>query len=236
MQSRQDPLTDVFVDRLVVRVLYTDFHIEVQPVFELEDGSFLYPDTYNGGKWKTTKPREEMAALATANDRKNRNLRRLCKMTRAWKNKHGIGMGGLLIDTLAQNFLNYTRDYDDKSYAYYDGISRDFFEYLSLLPDQEYFAAVGSGQRVKVKQKFQRKAKKAYDLCLSAIAAEGTNTVNDKWKMVYGRPFPAKPLQAKPLPHHCGAGRIQNSLLKINTRLIFDSIYKMTVTCPNRAS
>lgn len=186
--------TEVFVDRLVVRVLYKGFHIEVQPVFELVDQSFRYPDTYNGGSWKTTKPREEISALADANDKKNRNLRRLCKMARAWKNKHGIGMGGLLIDTIAHNFLCSTVDYDDKSYSCYDWMNRDFFEYLSALRDQEYYAAVGSGQRVKVKKKFQRKAKKAHELCLSAIEAEGTNTVNDKWKKVFGRPFPAKPI------------------------------------------
>jgi hypothetical protein len=154
------PRTEVFVDRLVVRVLYKNFHIEVQPVFELEDQSFYYPDTYNGGKWKPTKPREEISTLADANKKKNRNLRRLCKMARAWKNKHGVGMGGLLIDTIAYNFLNSTTTYDDKSFSSYDLMSRDFFEYLSGLPDQEYFAAVGSGQRVKVKKKFQKKAKK----------------------------------------------------------------------------
>ncbi len=187
------PRTEVFVDRLVVRVLYKDFHIEVQPVFALEDQSFYYPDTYNGGKWKITKPREEISTLADANKKKNRNLRRLCKMARAWKNKHGVGMGGLLIDTLAYNFLNSTTTYDDKSFSYYDWMSRDFFEYLSGLPDQEYFAAVGSGQRVKVKKKFQKKAKKAHELCIGAIEAEGTNGVNDKWKKIYGRPFPAKP-------------------------------------------
>jgi len=51
---------------------------------------------------------------------KKSNLRRLCKMVRAWNNKHGVGMGGLLIDTLAHNFLNSTSCYDDKSYFYCD--------------------------------------------------------------------------------------------------------------------
>ena len=34
------PTTDVRVDRLVVTVTYADFHVEIQPVFEEEDGSF----------------------------------------------------------------------------------------------------------------------------------------------------------------------------------------------------
>ncbi|MGE3467990.1 MAG: nucleotidyltransferase, partial [Pyrinomonadaceae bacterium] len=37
------PNTAVRVDRLVVTVTYTNFHVEVQPVFEQDDGSFKYP-------------------------------------------------------------------------------------------------------------------------------------------------------------------------------------------------
>lgn len=184
------PNTQVRVDRLVVTVTYTNFHVEVQPVFEQDDQSYKYPDTKNGGSWKITKPRQEMKAVADLDDAKNCNLRRLCKMTRAWKNKHGVAMGGLLIDTLAYNFLNAIDTYDKKSFLYYDELSRDFFKYLQEQPDQDEYAAPGSRQRVKVKKRFQRKAKKAYDLCLKAIAAESQANVNDKWKKVYGRPFP----------------------------------------------
>lgn len=184
------PKTDVRVDRLVVTATYTDFHIEIQPVFEEEDGSFTYPDTKDEG-WKITKPREEMKELSDADAAKNLNLKRLCKMARAWKNKHGLGIGGLLIDTLAYNFLQSTTAFDDKSYLYYDWLSRDFFRFLSELDDQEYYAAPGSGQRVRVKKKFQKRAKKAYRLCLEAIEAEKNKSVNEKWKRVYGRPFPA---------------------------------------------
>ncbi|WP_028839983.1 nucleotide-binding domain-containing protein [Thermomonas fusca] len=185
------PTTQVRVDRLVVTVTYTNFHVEVQPVFEQDDQSYKYPDTKNGGSWKITKPREEMKAVADMDVAKNANLRRLCKMVRAWKNKHGVSMGGLLIDTLAYNFLNSTTAYDTKSFLYYDELSRDFFKFLSDQPDQDEYAAPGSRQRVRVKKKFQRKARKAYDLCIQAISAEGQTNVNEKWKGVYGRPFPS---------------------------------------------
>jgi len=133
------PKTNVRVDRLVVTVTYNNFHVEVQPVFKQDDGSFKYPDTKNGGAWKITKPQEEMYAVAKLNSEKNSNLRRLCKMVRAWKNKHGVGIGGLLIDTLAYNYLNLTNYYDSKSFLYYDELSRDFFEYLSELPRQDRY-------------------------------------------------------------------------------------------------
>jgi hypothetical protein len=113
------PKTDVRVDRLVVTVTYTNFHIEVQPVFEKADDNgnsyFHFPDTYNGGSWKKTKPRQEMEAIRDLNAQKNKNLRLLCKMARAWRNKQGVSMGGLLIDTLAYNFMKSTNYYDDKS-------------------------------------------------------------------------------------------------------------------------
>ena len=190
------PNTEVRVDRLVVTVTYTDFHIEVQPVFEEVDGDgnsyFLYPDTYDGGSWKVTKPRQEIAAMKEFVDQKNTNLRRLCKMIRSWKNKHGVVMGGLLIDTLAHNYLNSISIYDNKGIASCGELTRDFFEYLKDQPDQDHYKALGSGQIIKVKKKFQKKAKKAYELCLNAIDAGDSASANAKWKKVYGRAFPAK--------------------------------------------
>ncbi len=189
------PKTDVRVDRLVVTVTYTDFYIEVQPVFEElddEDESyFKYPDTYNGGSWKKTKPRQEMQEIKDLNEKKNNNLRMLCKMARAWRNKHNVNMGGLLIDTLAYNFMRATSDFDDKSFLYFDFLSRDFFKYLSEQPDKSHYKAPGSNQNVRVKEKFQNIADETYSLCLKAIDAEGKETVNEKWRKVYGSHFPA---------------------------------------------
>ncbi|MEL6418326.1 MAG: nucleotidyltransferase [Pseudomonadota bacterium] len=189
--KRRYPSTTVKVDRLVVRVLYNDFHIEVMPAFKLADGSYKYPDTASGGSWKITKPQAEIDEIREADKRKNQNLRRLCKMARAWKNKHGAAMGGLLIDTLAYNFLESTDYYDEKSYYYYDYMCRDFFKFLAEQPKQSEYAALGSRQRVRVKKRFERKAKKAYDLCLKAIEASGQGNERQKWRDVFGNAYPA---------------------------------------------
>lgn len=197
------PSTDIKVDRLVVTVKYQNFHVEVQPVFDYydsiddESGYFKYPDTYHGGKWKNTKPRQEMRAVKELNEEKNKNLRLLCKMARAWKNRNGVAIGGLLIDTLAYNFMDSTSCYDNKSYLYFDCLSRDFFKYLSEQDKQDHYQAPGSNQDVKVIKDFRKKSQEAYDLCLEAIAAEGTTKANDKWRAVYGRSFPAaeEPMQ-----------------------------------------
>lgn len=187
------PSSDIQVDRCVVTVNFSDnSHIDVQPVFEIEDKDYNYPDTYDGGCWKSTKPRKEMAAMVEAEDNKNKNLRRLCKMARSWKNQHGVVMKGLLIDTLAYNFLNSTDDYDAKSYWYYDEMSRDFFKFLYDQPkDQTEYAALGSRQRVKVEKSFRRNAKKAYDLACEAIVSDSDKEKHGKWRDIYGKNFPA---------------------------------------------
>lgn len=225
------PSTKVSVDRLVVTVTYTDFHVEIQPVLEQEDGSYKYPDTKDGGSWKITKPREEMEAVTKLDNNKNSNLKRLCKMARAWNNKHGVGIGGLLIDTLAYNFLQTTDYYDDKSYLYYDYLCRDFFEYLSKLEKQDYYAAPGSGQRVRVKKHFQRKAKKAYNLCLKAIEARGQKNENDKWKAIFGRPFPANPSKTAERVVLASAPTWRNTEEFIEDRYREDIRYPLTIEC-----
>lgn len=187
------PKTDIRGDGQVVVVSFNNHEIEVVPAFELDDGSFKYPDTNNGGSWPITKPRSEIKAISDKDKDKNYNLRPLCKMARAWKNKHAAVMGGLLIDTLALNFLNSTTDYDTKGHSTYDCMARDFFKFLSEEPDQDYYLAPGSNDPVKVKKKFQKKAAKAYDLCLAAIQAQEQSNAHKKWKKVFGRPFPSAP-------------------------------------------
>ncbi|GAA1676193.1 nucleotidyltransferase [Glycomyces endophyticus] len=190
------PRTEVRVDQCIVVVQFTDFKFEVQPVFENKDRSFSHPDTHLK-RWRTTKPRAEIEAMQIRDRETSGNLRNLCRMARAWKNSHGVVMGGLLMDTLAYNFFKDATEYEKAKTSSYDLIVRDFFEFLSEEEDHEYYAALGSGQRVYVKRPFQRRAKKAYKLCLEAIEAEGKSAVNQKWKAVFGRPVPsAKSIQA----------------------------------------
>ncbi|BCJ31937.1 SMODS domain-containing nucleotidyltransferase [Actinocatenispora sera] len=158
------PNTDIRVDQCVVRVRFISnaFKFEVQPAFENSDGSFDYPDT-KAKDWKITKPREEIAATKECNDRTSTNMRHLARMARAWKNENGVGMGGLLIDTLVYNFFAQTDEYDSAGSGSFGLMARDFFEFLKDEPAKDYYLALGSRQRVNVKAKFQPKAKKAYN-------------------------------------------------------------------------
>ncbi|WP_139128120.1 SMODS domain-containing nucleotidyltransferase, partial [Escherichia coli] len=108
--AEEYPDQTVKKDRLVVQIIFKNFYVEVQPVFRQDDDSFKFPESYNGGAWRITKPLHEKAAMTAFSRDKSNNLRKLCKMIRAWKNLHGVNMGGLLIDTLAYRFLSSTSD------------------------------------------------------------------------------------------------------------------------------
>lgn len=180
-------------DGQVVKINFTDgICYEIVPGFINKDGeSYTYPDTNSGGSWKVTNPRAEIKEINSKNTTWNKNLKRLCRMARAWKDKWEVPIGGLLIDTLAYNFLN-TWEYKTNSFTYYDWMSRDFFEYLKDQDtNQQYWLAPGSNQRVYRAGGFEYKALRCYNISLEAIEKEKyPTTAKSKWREIYGTKFP----------------------------------------------
>ncbi|MBP2311492.1 SMODS domain-containing nucleotidyltransferase [Azospirillum soli] len=187
--------TSVGGDGQVVVVSFSDgMKVEVVPAFLNQDGtSFTYPDSNNGGSWKVTNPRAEIQAISDRDKSCNWNLRELCHMARSWRDYCSVPLSGLLIDTLAYQFIG-SWEYRDKSYLYYDWMSRDFFAYLmSLNGEQLYWRAPGSNQYVWSRGNFTHKAKTAYNKSLEAIKAASDNyiwTARTRWREIYGTSYP----------------------------------------------
>lgn len=222
--------TTVYVDRLVVVVEFTNFKFEVQPVFENEDQSYDYPDTYSDS-WKLTKPRDEISATRDQNNATAGNLRRLCKLTRAWRNKHGVVMGGLLVDTLAYNYLKADTTHWTSSPDLYGEMMRDFLRYLADEEDHEHYAALGSRQRVKVKKAFQKKAAAGADLCDEAIRAAGTRGEYKKWRAVFGKSSPAAPPAEEALLAAASQEGFTDSEQFIEDQYPVDIRYSLSIGC-----
>jgi predicted nucleotidyltransferase len=181
-------------DGQVIGINFTDgINFEIVPAFINDDNSYTYPDTNNGGTWKITDPRKEISAMDARNSATNKNLKRLCRMARAWKGKCNVPMSGILIDTLTYKFIN-DWAYKDKSYLYYDYMSRDFFEYLKDIDKTKlYWKAPGSNRYVWKDGNFQNKASTAYNLSLEAIEHETNGrpySSKQKWREIYGTKFP----------------------------------------------
>ena len=188
--------TSIRADGQVILVPFSDgITFEVVPAFVNNVGSYTYPDANHGGKWGKTNPRPEIEAIRLRNNACNANLIPLCKMMRAWKSKWEVPIGGLLVDTLAYQFID-TWEFKDKSFLYYDYMCRDF---LSFMADQDknqaYWKAPGSGQFVYGKGLFQWKAKRCYNISLEAIAHETVRPMQEwsakqKWRGIFGNSFP----------------------------------------------
>ncbi|MCM3328030.1 nucleotidyltransferase [Bacillus cereus] len=180
-------------DGQVIAIEFSDgISFEIVPAFINNDGSYKYPDTNGGGSWRTTDPRSEISAINTRNSATNKNLKRLCRMARAWKSTNNVPMSGILIDTLVYKFID-NWPHKDKSFLYYDFMSRDFFEFLKNIDkDQLYWLAPGSNRYVWKYGNFQAKASIAYNLSLEAIEHETNNrpySAKQKWREIYGTKF-----------------------------------------------
>jgi hypothetical protein len=188
--------TNIRADGQVIQVPFNDGIVfEVVPAFDNDDGSFTFPNANNGGSWEITNPKPEIKAIRDRNAATNGNLVPLCRMMRDWKNKWTVPIGGLLIDTLAYQFIQ-TWEYRDKSYFYYDFMCRDFFKWMTTQDaNQEWWRAPGSGQYVWGKGLFQYKAARCYNLSLEAIQHEMATpkrewSAKQKWREIFTTNFP----------------------------------------------
>lgn len=184
------PRTKVKGDGQVVAVRFDTYVVEVLPAFLKDDGSYLFGDSNDGGGWRECRPRKEMSAISEVDTRANRNLKRICKMLRAWRNEHGAPMSGMLIDTLTYRFFQNSKTYDDKSYGAYPDLLVEVFQHLAEQPDNDYWLAPGSEQHVGSSGRFQARAKHALARCREAYEETSKAKQVRLWREVFGSPFP----------------------------------------------
>lgn len=187
-------VTEVGSDGSVVVVPFDDgITFEVLPAFSNKDDSYTFPDSTGGGKWRTTNPKPEIDEIASMDGSTNGNLKNLCKMARSWKATCSVPISGLLIDTLAYYFIR-NWEQKDKSYLYYDWMSRDFFGYLAEQDEkQQYWLSPGANQFVWRTGSFEYKAKRCRNIALEAIEHERKGeawSARQKWREIYGTAYP----------------------------------------------
>lgn len=178
------PNTKIRGDGQVVVIEFTKYTVELVPGFKQSDDTFKYPDTHDGGSWKTTDPLSEQNECHECDSVSGGIYYDFCHMLRSWKNNIGFTIGGLLIDTLVYNHFKCNDYYADSGYGDYLIILKNLFLYLKgLNKSQKYWFAVGSNQHVYNADngKFVEKADDAYkDLNDAITKAEGVETVLQK--------------------------------------------------------
>ena len=185
--------TKLKADGQIISINFSDgINFEVLPAFENDDGSFIFPNSNDGGSWKVTNPRAEISSINIWNSICNHNLKRLCRMMRVWRDANNVDISGILIDILCYSFLT-SWEYKDKSFLYYDWMTRDCLKYISEQPTTQYkWKVMGSGRYITCFGSFQNNAKQSYEIALDAIKYEKDYpySANEKWRDIYGTSFP----------------------------------------------
>ncbi len=189
------PTSDVSGDGQVIIIAFDDgITYEILPAFVNTDDSYTFADTNGGGSWKSCRPKHEIDAFAARDTFCNGNLKELSRMVRAWRDCNNVPMSGMLIDTLTFQFIE-TWKYRDKSYLYYDYMTRDFFRFLAGQNTlQQYWLAPGSGSYVYRKGPFEYKARQAELRSLEAlehISKGYDGSAKQKFREIYGTAFPS---------------------------------------------
>ena len=187
------PSTDIRADGQVVSCTFSDqLTVELIPAFyDSADKSHKYGDTNSGGSWRLCYPRKELSATQVMNDDTGGSYRRVCRMLRAWRNKHGAPMSGILLDTVVYAFFKEHPGYVNVSYSNYPRLLLDVFTYLANAPEKETWTAPGSSSPVSTTGKFQRKAKKAAKHCHDAtLEADNLKKQIRIWRDLFGSTFP----------------------------------------------
>lgn len=193
--ERTYPNSAVIADGQIIGVAFVDgITFEIVPVFLNKDGSYTYACSNDGGTWKVCKPKHEIDEFAARDSLCNRNLVDVSRMARAWRDFNNVPMSGMLIDTLAYQFIA-NWQYRDKSYLYFDFLTRDFFNFLAnQSTTQNYWLAPGSGSYVWRTGSFEYKARQAELRALEAlryIAADEHWSARQKYREIYGPVFPS---------------------------------------------
>ncbi len=96
------PRSDVRADGQVVKIAFSDgTYFEIVPAFKNWNGSYKYPDTNTGGRWKSTNPKAEQEAMAEKNRSSNGLLYDTCRHIRFIRDNcfASYHLSGIVIDS-----------------------------------------------------------------------------------------------------------------------------------------
>jgi len=218
--------TDIRGDGQVVVIQFTGFKIELCPAFLESDDTFTYPDSNDGGSWKVTKPLQENLAMEELNTLSEHTLIRLCRFIRAWKNKFGLKLGGLLIDTWCYDYLKENIQFYDEGFDHFPEIIKDFFNYLSnFSADRRYWYSPGAKQKVYKKININRKVKKSLEIATAAYDLEDANKQSQKYRALFGKAFPYTNILLEK------AENVINNEEFVEERFQLDIIYSLRIDC-----
>lgn len=96
------PNSDVHADGQVIKILFSDdIYFEIVPAFMTDKGTYKYPDSNHGGRWRSTNPKTEQDAMFLRNQCSNGLLFDTCKHIRYIRDNYfkSYTLSGIVIDS-----------------------------------------------------------------------------------------------------------------------------------------
>ncbi len=169
---------------VLVQFQYNHHNVELLPALEQEDGTFLIPNSENGGSWETFDPRAEVERFKTSNDNTDGLTRELAKMLKAWAhNTTSMSYKSCMRLDDAITFLDefYPKGKGTTSYA---KIVFDFFDYMSSRCDDDIKSYINTALS---------HARKAIEYDNNEKPMEAS----EQWRSIFGDKFPK--VQSNPI-------------------------------------
>ena len=160
----------------VVLVEFSDgtHNVEVVPAWERDDGTFLIPDTANGGSWRHWNPRAELRSIGESDKKTNGTTRTLIRFIKKWAEQCSVDLSSFEIEQGVLQFLESQFDPDES----YPILVREFFLSFKDVVDDKARSHVTTASR--------RSAK----ACNYEEEGETDAAVNE-WRKVFGKEFPS---------------------------------------------
>jgi hypothetical protein len=165
--------------------------IDVRPFFSV-GGKDIYPDIRAKEEWRSFSSDLSQRTFEAKNTETKENLAFICRAARCWRVTMNAPISGMLIDTLAYEFIDKSL-YRTMAPIYQDCLIRDFFGYMAQLdPEQEFWYAPGSIESVLRTGPFEEVADQAYALSEQAIDHSRNRQDRQswaKWREIFGEKF-----------------------------------------------
>lgn len=164
---------------VLVKMSENHHNVEVLPAYEQEDGTFLIPNSDDGGIWESFDPRAQVDEFTGSNADTNYLTADLTRMMKTWvKTTASMNYESYSLLNNVMSFLRQSSVYNEGAeYSDYHLVVRDFFDYLDRICTYSLKSHVSTALS---------RAKKAVDY----LDQNKPKEASDELRKIFGNEFP----------------------------------------------
>lgn len=212
--KKKYPNQEVYVDRNVVAVKFSDFTVEVAPAFRYRDvrdpdppsrfavfgaseedprDGYAIPDTYGGQSWVGTNPRKFQSIYDAVNSNNGGKLQKVAVSAKKWNEENGKPVNSYHMVMMAYKYFQNDAPAGASTSEHMNQFMRKLPQYIhSETREPVYEERIDNGMSRKEKKKAAEKAWKASEKIEEAerLKEQGkTEEAKEKYREVYGDRF-----------------------------------------------